>query len=486
MDLSASFQQLAKIDYLDGLGIGIGPRELSLVHMTKRFLQISVRQVRTVPLPESGQGRLDACGQALKEFLSDTELSPDQVVLCLPRQTASVSRLTVPEAARDSLTTVIGYEVERLFPFPKEEIYYDYLTYPVGGEEGRLGVVLFCLPRREVEDLLVLLSEVQLRPQMVTISSCAQMSALLSCVPTVGNSCVVIGPEDDKVELSFIRGKQLVASHLFPSYHVSEPDAFNDLLVQGITRNLPGASPDDTPIVAWGANGWLPRTAPPESANGRLPGTVHIDHDLGALASARFGLSPESGLSPAALPALGAAVQAVGEVTSGINVLPLASRAPRGKRLSVSSLVLVSLVFLLGLAWAVGVVVQNRRVLSALTQQIETLTPEVDQVLADQSEADLLAGRITVLSTEMDKRLLPLLRHLSDTIPSDMYLTGFQYRAGRVELSGVAKTRPASELVAVLNQLECLKNVAPKAPFTTTAQGETFTLGAEVVHPCVI
>ena len=68
MDLTASFQQLAKIDYLDGLGIGIGPRELSLVHMTKRFLQISVRQVRTVPLPESGQGRLDACGQALKEF----------------------------------------------------------------------------------------------------------------------------------------------------------------------------------------------------------------------------------------------------------------------------------------------------------------------------------------------------------------------------------------------------------------------------------
>ena len=107
-----------------------------------------------------------------RNFLSDTELSPDQVVLCLPRQTASVSRLTVPEAARDSLTTVIGYEVERLFPFPKEEIYYDYLTYPVGGEEGRLGVVLFCLPRREVEDLLVLLSEVQLRPQMVTISSC--------------------------------------------------------------------------------------------------------------------------------------------------------------------------------------------------------------------------------------------------------------------------------------------------------------------------
>ena len=471
VDVSASFQQLAKIDYLDGLGIGIGPREISLVHMAKRFWRLNVSHARTVPLPESGRERLDACARALREFLSETDINPDQVVLCLPRHMASVSRLTVPEAARASLDTAIGYEVERLLPFPKDELYYDYLTHPVGGEEGRLGVTLFCLRRSEVEDLLSVLSAVALQPHMVTISSCAQMSALLPCLPTAADACVVIGPEGDKLELSFIGDKHLVASHLFSARDTSEPEALDDFLAQAIGRNLPGVSAAATSIVAWGTNG-------------QLPATVHIDHDLGALAGARFGLSPESDLSPAALPALGAAVQAVGEVTSGINVLPPASRAPREKRLSASSLALVSLVLILGLAWAVGVVVQNRRALSALTQQVETLTPEVDQVLADQSEADLLAGSITVLSTEMDKRLLPLLRRLSDTIPNDMYLTGFQYREGRVELSGVAKTRPASELVAALNQLKCLKNVAPKAPFTTTAQGETFTLGAEVVHPC--
>ena len=471
VDVSASFQQLAKIDYLDGLGIGIGPREISLVYMAKRFWRVNVSQARTVRLPESGRERLAACEQALREFLSETDISPNQVVLCLPRHMASVSRLTVPEAARASLDNAIGYEVERLFPFPKDELYYDYLTHPVGGDEGRIGVTLFCLRRSEVEDLLSVLSTLALRPHMVTISSCAQMSALLPCLPAAADACVIIGPEGDKLELSFIGDKHLIASHLFSARDTSEAEALDDFLAQAIGRNLPGASVDDTPIVAWGTNG-------------RLPATLHIDHDLGALAGTRFGLPPESDLSPAGLPALGAAVQAVGEVTSGINVLPPVSRAPREKRLSASSLVLASLVLLLGLAWALGVVVQNRRALSALTHQIETFTPEVDQVLADQSEADLLAGRLTVLGTEMDKRLLPLLRRLSDTIPNDMYLTGFQYREGRVELSGVAKTRPASELVAALNRLECLKNVAPKAPFTTTAQGETFTLGAEVVHPC--
>ncbi len=471
MELGALFQQLARLDYLDGLGIGIGPREMSIVHLAKRFFRVSVRRAQTVPLPASGPERLHACGQALEEFLAAMETSPDQVVLCLPRHTASVSRLTVPEAARDSLESAIGYEVERLFPFPKEKIYYDYLSYPVGGEGERLGVALFCLPRSEVEDLLDVLSEFQLRPHTVTISGCAQLSALLSCAPTPGASCVLIGPEDDKLELSFIAGEQLVASHLFAGRPTAEPDALSDLLAQGVTRNLPDASPDGPPIFTWGTHA-------------RLPWTVNTGHDLSALATARFGVPLESGFSPAALPALGAAVQAVGEVTGGINVLPLDRRAQREKRLSALTLGLVSLVFVLGCAWAVGTVVQNRRTLNILTAQVETLNPEVEQTLVHQSEADLLAGHMTVLSAEQDKRVLPLLRHLSDTIPADMYLTSLRYTGGSIELSGVARTKPASELVTALEQLECITGVVPKAAFATTAQGETFTLSAEVVHPC--
>ena len=469
MELGAAFQQLAKLDYLDGLGIGIGPREMSVVHLAKRFFRVSVRRAQTVPLPESGPERLEACGQALKEFLAAMETGPDQVVLCVPRQRASVSRLTVPEAARDSLDSAIGYEVERLFPFPKEEMYYDYLTYPVGGEGARLGVALFCLPRGEVEDLLGVLSELQLRPHMVTIGGCAQLSALLACAPTPDVSCVLIGPEDDKLELSFIAGRQMVASHLFAARPTAEPDALSDLVAQGVARNLPAAAPDGPPIFAWGT---------------RLPWTVDSGHDLSALATVRFGIPPESGFSPAALPALGAAVQAVGEVAGGINLLPPDRRARREKRLSALTLGLVSLVCILGCTWAVGITVQNRRVLNVLTAQVETLNPEIEQVLAHQSEADLLAGHMTVLSAERDTRVLPLLRHLSDTIPADMYLTSLHYKGGSIELSGVARTKPASELVTALEQLECLTGVVPKAAFATTAQGETFTLSAEVVHPC--
>lgn len=471
VDLTASFQRLAKVDYLDGLGIALGTNEMSLVHMAKRFFQVGLRHVRTVPLPEAGTERLDTFETALTQFLDDIEVRPDHVVLSLPRQAASVSRLMVPEAAQASLDQVIGYEVERLLPFPQEDIYYDYLTYPVGGEENRLGVVLFCLPRSEVEDHLSILSAAQVRPHMVTISSSAQVSALISCVPSLNSACVLVGPEGEKFGLNFIEKQQLIASHLFSHRQAEEAEGIVDIIAQGITRNLPGAVVDETPLFAW-------------SMNGTLPVACDEEHDLSALAMARFSVTPELGFSPSALPGLGAALQALGEVTTGINLLPVEKRAQREKRLSALTLVLVGLVVVLLVAWATGEIVQRRRAYNFLTQQVDTLKPEVDQVLKYQAEADRLESRVTLLSAEMQKRLLPLISYLSEAIPTDMYLTSLRYRDGGVELSGIATAKPASELIAALNALPCLKHVAPKAPFTTTANGETFTLGAQVQHPC--
>ena len=471
MDLTASFQKLAKVDYLDGLGVALGTNEMSLVHMAKRFFQVGLRHVRTVPLPEAGTERLNAFEIALTQFLDDIEVRPDHVVLSLPRQAASVSRLLVPETAQASLDQVIGYEVERLLPFSQEDIYYDYLTYPVGGEENRLGVVLFCLPRSEVEDHLSILSQVQVRPQMVTISSSAQVSALISCAPGLDGACVLIGPEGEKFGLSFIEKRHLVASHLFSSPQAEEPEAVLDLIAQGITRNLHGAVVSETPLFAWGMNGSFPVACDEE-------------HDLSALAAARFSVPPELGFTASAVPGLGAALQALGEVTTGINLLPVEKRAQREKRLSALTLVLVVLVVFLMVAWATGEIVQRRRAHNFLTQQVDILKPEVDQVLNAQAEADRLESRVTLLSVEMQKRLLPLISYLSEAIPTNMYLTSLRYRDGGIELSGVATEKPASELIAALNALPCLKNVAPKAPFTTTANGETFTLGAQVQHPC--
>jgi len=466
MDLTATVQRFRKVDYLDGLGVAVGARAVSFVHMSKRALRVSLRSVRTIPLLEPGQERELAYGQALSQFLQDIEVTPDHVVLCLSRRVACVSRLVVPETARGSLRQVIDYEVERLLPFPREDIYYDYMAYDAGGEERRLGVVIFCLPRREVDEHLLILAQAEVRPQMVTLSSAALASALAFCHPPSDLPCVLVAPEDGQVEVGFIEKKRLVASHLFPLSQMREQARFTEMLAQGIARNLPGVSAAETAVFAWGTNGSLPLA-------------VDAEHDLATLVAARFPPAEGETLPVEALAAVGAALQAVGEAAVEVNLLPLDKRAQREKRLSPLTLVLAGLLLLLSITWALGVVVQEHHILDALVQQREAIAPEVRQVQAQEEEITRLRTSLQALDATTRARIILLLRNLSEVIPSDVYLTSFRFKDGDVELSGMA-ARPASDLVALLESSPCLRNVAPKAPFTKTANGETFTLGAQI------
>lgn len=472
MDVTAAVQGLTKIDYVDGLGISVNAQSISFAHLKKRFVRVSLLQARSQLLPDDESERAEAIERALVQFLQEIQVSPDQIVLSLPRRHAFVSRLIIPETARGSLAQVIEYEIERLVPLSKEDIYHDCLTYEIGGEERRLGVVILAVPRRIVDEHLAILERAQLRPQTVTLSSAALMSAAAFCVPLAETPTVLVTKDNGSVELSFVEKKHLVASHLFSRTHAQSEAVFSDLVAQGITRNLPGAVVEEVPIFVWPTNGDLPLVVSPE-------------HDLYALAASRFSAMDETAFPSSSLPALGAALQAVGEDAVGINLLPPEKRARREKTISPLTLALLGLIVLLAIVWPVSVVIQQHRILDVVSQRKSELEPSVRQVQEQENEANHLIERLKLVDDSTQKRVIPLLKNLSEVIPTDVYVTSFRYKEGDVELSGVAAaSRPASELVGLLEGSPCLRNVAPKAPFTKTAQGETFTLGAQV-EPCV-
>ncbi len=467
MNLPLSVQRLATVDYCDGLGIAVGSHAISFVHSTKRFFQVGLKTTRTVPLPEAAADHLPAIRRALADFLAGLETLPDQTVLCLPRKEASVSRLVVPETARGSLEQVIRYEVERLLPFREEDIYYDYVTTEEGGEERRLSVVIFCFPRQTVDPLVNLLVEHNLRPQSVTLSSAAHATTLFACCPAAHRQQVLAAREDGNLELNFLNEHHLVASHTVPIARVAEADTWTDTLAHSMTRNFPGSAVDTIPVFTWDERGTLPVSVEPE-------------RNLAHAAQEQFPVvAADGGLSVVTCSALGAALQAVGEGEE-INVLPASSRARREKTLSPLTLMFVGCVLALSLVWAASVVIQDRRALSQVQDQIQALAPAVRQVQDDEAVVHRLQAQLQTLRAETRIRLTPLLQDMSERIPQEVYLTGLQFKNGKVELTGVAKSGSASDLVGALEASPCLQDVAPKAPFKTTGQGETFTLGAQV------
>lgn len=470
MKLPPSVQRLATVDYCDGLGIAVGSHTVSLVHSTKRFFQVGLKTTRTVPLPETDADHLPAIRRALTDFLADIETLPDQTVLCLPRTEASVSRLVVPETARGSLEQVVRYEVERLLPFREEDIYYDYVTTEGGGEERRLGVVIFCFPRQSVDPLVNLLVEHNLRPESVTLSSAAHVTTLLACCPAEDRQQVLAAREDGNLELNFLHERQLVASHTVPVARVAEADTWTDTLAHSIARNFPGSSPDTIPVFTW-------------DGQGALPVSVEPDRDLSHAAQEQFpAVAADGALSVVTCSAIGAALQAVGE-GRGVNVLPGENRAHREKLFSPLTLVFAGCILVLSLVWTASVVIQDRRALSHVQDQIHALAPAVRQVQDDEAVVHRLQAQLQTLRSETRIRLTPFLKDMSERIPQQVYLTTFQFRNGTVELTGVARSGSASDLVGALEASPCLQDVAPKAPFKTTGKDESFTLGAQVT-PC--
>ena len=480
MELTTTVQRLAKADFLHGLGIAIGSQSVSFVHIVKRFVNVSLLSARTDFLPETGRERLEEFVRALDIFLQDMEVVPDQVVLSLPRRAAYVSRLVVPETARDVLSDVIDYQSDRLLPLPKEDLYTDYVTVNAGTEEKRIEVTLFAFARREVEEYLEILQHVQLHPQMVTLSSSALLSTLAFCGTSSSAPCLLVAQDDGWVEMDSIGGRHLVASQVVPVAQGVSKAELDELLAQAIMRNFPGVSTTETPVFLSGAS---------ES----LPLTVDDTHDLQALTAVRFELFEGETLPPAALPALGAALQAVGEGVDAINLLPQERRAQREKRLSPFTLMLGGVIAVLCVIFVLSALIQQHRVLRTLAQQREVLEGPVRNVQAQEDEIAQLEKRLQTLDSATQKKVVLILKSLTEIFPERFYLNHFRYKDGEIEMSGLNLSqqgetagqgaKSAADLLADLENSPCLRNVAPKAPFTRTPQGETFTLGAQA-EPC--
>jgi Tfp pilus assembly protein PilN len=428
-------------------------------------MTVSLRHARTRSLPESGRERLDEFDHTLNNFLQDIDTTPDQIVLSLPRHMAYVSRVVVPESARDVIHEVIGYQADQLLPFPKEDLYYDYLTSEVGHEEKRIEVTVFGFSRHEVEEYLGILSQAQLRPQMVTLSCSSLTNTLTFCGPPPAGPRLLLVPEDASLEMNSINGTRLLASQVNPIALEIEKAELDEFVAQVVTRNFPGVSPTETPLFSC-------------FAAARLPFTVSAERDLQALATLQFGLSEGDVLPPPTLPALGAALQAIGEGNDGINLLPEERRARREKRLSPLTLALVGAIGMLGIVWATVAIFQQHRILRDLARQRAALEAPVQQVQTQEEEIAQLQKQLQLLDGAGRQNVIPVLKNLSELFPKEYYLNHLRYTEGDIEMSGLG-SRSAADLLAQLENSPCFRDVTAKAPFTTTPQGETFTLGAK-------
>jgi len=463
-------QRLKRADFLDGVGIYVGAHEVGLAHVRKRLFRVTVRGTQTVALPGADQPeeRRQALSRAVADFTSTAGVDARRTVLCVPRSEAAFNRVLLPIAARENLAQVLDYELENLIPLPREEIFYDFSVRDAG--EERIEVLLMCLPRQIAQGYLDALEQASVYPRAVVLASTAIADFLTFCRGDVTSPLGLVVTVPDATEIALVRDGFLVSSQLLPARRFPDGAA----LERSVARQLAetALSADSVPLYCWGlANG----TSPPVSS---LPGEC----DLLALARGRLEAPEEFFVSSdaAVLPAVGAALEAVREGTVAVNLLPAEQRKGYDEGLSLATVLLVALSSLLLLVWGGSVLVKNALLRSQLQEQIEAIEPQMRTVKKIQAEVDQLQKELDILGESHDPLVTPLLKELTELIPPDAFLTGFNLRGERLTIDGMA--RSASDLITALGKSKRFKNVNFASSTTKQGDKERFSIGAEVVR----
>jgi len=400
----------------------------------------------------------EAPAAALRAELDQRHVGARSAFVGLPRSAVTVKPIDLP-AVDGELTDMVRFELERHLPFGGEETPFDFLPLAPGGEGGARRVLIAAADRRLVDATLRVVDEAKLRPVSLTVA--AHNLPALASRPRQGH-VVWVHRSGDVADLLFLEGGALVLSRT-----VTEAD--DELLTEEIRRSFAVTrwrgcdavwiSGDVTagaavPLRALGA----PVSEPPYTAAARRL--------LGGVTE-----------SPRGLLELAVAVAAAPK-TRPLELLPLALR-PR--RLTRAQLVTVGLAGLAVVLAAAALLVpgwREGRRLADVNARIARLDPEVRAVEKVMQELErkrrLLA---TVQSIESSSvRPLPVLRELTELLPTDAWLTMLAFDVKGVELTGQAGA--AAALIPLLENSPRLERVEFSSPVTRGRDREQFRIRA--------
>lgn len=468
------FERTTRLDFLDGLGIAIHQRSVAMVHLVKRLATVSLQQHRLVPLPpqEEPEARRAALAAAVAAFVAEHSLDADRTFVSLPRASAVLSRLSLPAAAKSDLHQVIEFEIDRLIPLAREEIYYDTIVRDAG---GKLDVMVMSVPRRVVAEALAALELAEVRSRCVVITPIAVFDFLRFCGREDEEHVVALIDDGGSVEFDYVARGILVASHLVRPQEVASSAAIARLV--GQESPAAGGAPQAVKVYAWRTS-----TGPGAADQGPIPGDI-LASGAELLRRADGALSAPDGLfreaSPALVPAIGAALGAVREGSAAINLLPEEERRAVEESAPFVTFLCAAVLVLVTLVWLASALVKDRRIAGSLHEELATLEPAMRDVYRNEEEAKALREKLVVLTQGDRRRISLILKELTEVVPQDAYLTTFRLRSGKIELEGFAKS--ASDLVPLLEKSPYFKNAQFTSPVTKVQDNqERFSLATEI------
>jgi Tfp pilus assembly protein PilN len=404
----------------------------------------------------------DSPAASLREELANRALTPRAVALGLSRTSVFVRPMDLPAVGGD-IREMVRLNLDGHLPFSAEDTAFDFVPLPaeadpVRREEALRRVLVVAAEPRLVEAALRIAEDARLRPASLTVAA----HDLLGLVrPVAGQRVVWAHRAGPAVDVLCLVGSSLVLSRAVTA-------ADDAGVAEEIRRSLA--------VVRWRgcdalwASGDLAADAPALAAIGAPVGEPAY--------------TPRARARLAALPAedRGAHELALAVATAKrvrpLDLLPAGLRPRRVTRAQAFTLTLAGVTALLLIIALLVPGYREQRRLDRINAEIARLDPEVravERVVRELERKRKLLDTITILQAGA-LRPLPVLRELTELVPTDTWLTTLSLDPKGVELTGQAAA--ASALIPLLENSPRFERVEFSSPVTRGREKEQFRIRA--------
>ncbi|HDK41406.1 MAG TPA: hypothetical protein ENG93_01965, partial [Nitrospirae bacterium] len=377
----------------------------------------------------------------MKEMISRCVRDKANVFVSIPDKWALIKFIEVPPAkGKDALSQMMQFEIQRHIPYETADVFYD---FQVVGKTGSVySVLLVAVHKERIDFLKDFLEKVSLQPGLITLSPFAVLNAVEFSGRSVGGIKEFLGVSG-KTGILGQKGERCV--ELFVDRDSAHFAALKDgILVYFRSTKVDMSKPVDSLAddIAAGLSGVLDEISMEKFDRMILSGNVPSPRELPDKLGEKLGLSVKV-VNPVEnvvkggqdvedwelVPSVGACYSGLGIGASRINLLPHerdTGTAGAGSLITkISALVL--LILIVGVF--AGEAFHDKRLLTKIDDQLKENEQEIKVIEALTSSLNRLEHEREFLTRVKKAHIvLDVLSELSNIIPSDTWLTNFEFK----------------------------------------------------------
>ena len=480
------------------LGIDIKEDSVCLTLLGKTFLKTEILASKHISIQLLSKENEKAEAYFLSKvnlFLIKHNAWTGNLTISIPRSKLTLQSFELPSPDRESLDSMMEFELERHFSSDIKNFYY---SNHITAKEGNQYHIVCAAIKKEIVDYYIgLLAKLNLKPANIDVSTFANINLLWPNIQKEKTLSILLDLSLNFIDVSILNNKTLELSRNIPINNEEYKTSFlssgqdkiilektSDKIVKSIVEEIENAlssckNIDDSKHVEFiyflgGGSLASYITSKLEAVTEvqviTVPFTVPIKSKMADSSSMDYTAT-----------SLGLALRETKTNFIEINLLPDNLKKLPAQVINIkktATLTLITILFIVG--FMVNQSIHNNKTLAALDQQLEQIKKQMgplEKIDLEYESLQKYMGALNIID-KANPTKLPLLVELSRIIPKDTWVKKIKLSLGTVELIGISKN--ASRLLPIVENSNHFRDTKFIGTITTHTTGEKFTINATV------